>query len=113
MSLPSLFDTPETQDDWQGWAFNHAALHADTVAALQSQKNAQGLQSFVLNPMSLDDLGMWLYNHQSMHNQVNAVLGTVGYNLLALDWRDPDQLEEWLFLNGDEHRRFAQALGVE
>lgn len=113
MSLPFLFEQPEDQDTWRRWAFNHAAIHLDVVNALTNQNKATGLGVFLLNPMNLDDLGMWLYRHQTMHNQANTALGSSGYNLLSLDWRDDDQLQEWLFLNADEHQRFAQKLGVE
>jgi hypothetical protein len=62
--------------------------------------------------MNPDDLGMWNYQHQVMHNQLNAALGTQGFDLLELDWQDPDQFTEWLRLNGDEHTRLSAALGV-
>lgn len=113
MSLPLLFEAPTDADTWRDWSFNHSVLHTDLIAALQQQKNAIGLQSFLLDPMDLNDLGMWFYRHQVSHNQANAILGTQGYNLLSFDWHDEDQLQEWLFLNGVEHTRFAQVLGVE
>lgn len=70
------------------------------------------LQQFILDPMSQANLPMWLYQHQVMHNQINAVLGTSGYNLLEYDWTDPDSFSEWLMLNGSEHVRISQALGI-
>ncbi len=74
--------------------------------------NVKALDQFQLSPVNPDDLGMWLYQHQTMHNQINAVLGTSGFNLLSLDWSDPDQFEEWLNQNGDEHTRICSALGI-
>ena len=113
MSLSALFAMPEEQSAWPDWSFNHAALHFDIVRLLTAQHNVTGLDQFILHPMDLSNLGMWLYQHQVMHNQANAALGTTGYNLLVLDWRDSDQLREWLFLNGSEHQVFAQNLKAE
>lgn len=70
------------------------------------------LQQFQLDPMDPNNVGLWLYNHQFMHNQMNQVLGTSGFDFLDLDWSDPDQLQEWLRLNGAEHQRISAALGV-
>jgi hypothetical protein len=113
MSLPLLYKTPETDDDWRSWTFNHAALHYNVIGAVAQQKSTILVQ-FMLDPMSRDDPGLWLYRHQVMHNQVNAVLQTkLDYDLLAFDWEDPDQLAMWLQQNGDEHQQWSQILGVE
>lgn len=69
-------------------------------------------QQLLLDPMDRENMGMWLYNHQESHNQINSFLGTSGYNLLDLDWDDPDQFALWLKLNGDEHTRISAALGL-
>lgn len=111
MSLPLLYSQPDTKDQWDGWSFNHAALHYDWIQVIGNTKQI-ALQQFLLDPVDPEDLGMWLYNHQVAHDQVNEVLGTTGYNLLELDWRDPDQFAMWLRLNGDEHTRISAALGV-
>lgn len=112
MSLPSLYVQPQDTDAWRAWSFNHSANHFDMLAAAQEQKNVTGLQQFILDPMDLNNLGQWLYNHQVMHNQLNAALGTQGFNLLGFDWEDPQQFSMWLRLNGDEHVRLSAALGV-
>ena len=112
MSLPALYTAPQSADDWDAWSFNHAAIHYDLVQAATMQKNVTGLQTFMLHPISDDDVGMWLYWHQTMHNQLNSVLKTSGYNLLQVDFEDPDSVSEWLYLNGDEHARFNAILGV-
>lgn len=111
MSLPALYALPRTADDWRAWSFNHAANHYDWIQSAQTQKNQQ-LAQYKLDPLDPANLGLWLYYHQAMHNQVNALLGTSGFDLLELQWDDPDQLQEWLQLNGDEHQRISAALGV-
>jgi len=111
MGLPYLYAVPETQDDWRKWSFNHAANHYDIVNAIQEQKNVQ-VEQFILDPMDPTNLGIWFYWHQTMHDQANAVLGTSGYNFLSLDWTNPDQFQEWLRLNGDNHVRMSAALEI-
>lgn len=193
MSLPYLYSTPQTADDWKKWSWNHAANHYEIVAAANTKFNtveilttteasAAGatvlqfaavppsvgqssvvlgvvdlsadviptgttmiaynttqvelsaditgagvglgdsiqfapaspvdLQQFILDPMNPNNLGLWLYWHQLMHAQADALLGIEGYDLLGLDWDDPQQFSEWLRLNGDEHTRICALLGV-
>lgn len=113
MSLPALYEIPEDPEDWDAWSFNHAAIHYDIFGALQKNPKFVGAQQFLLYPIDSNNFGIWLYYHQTMHNQANLVLGTTGYNLLQLDLKDPDSVQEWLVLNGDEHQRFNTALGVD
>lgn len=114
MSLPALFGQPEDASDWDGWGFNHAAIHYNLIPALQAKNPAiTGMQQFQLYPIDMKNFDLWLYYHQTMHNQANLVLGTSGYDLLQLDLNDADAVAEWLLLNGDEHQRFNAALGVD
>lgn len=83
-------------------------LDGDSIVFTPSSYVA--LPLFQLNPLDPNDIGIWLYWHQEMHNDANAALNTSGYDLLALDWQDPDELAEWLRLNGDEHVRWDGAL---
>jgi len=112
MSLPFIFSQPQNEDQWNAWAFNHAANHYDWIPAIGTKFSQTGLTQFLLSPIDPNDLGMWLYNHQVAHDQANEALGTKGYNLLELDWKDKDQFAMWLRLNGTEHQRISGALGV-
>jgi hypothetical protein len=112
MSLPYLYAQPEDQDDWLAWAFNHAANHYDWIPAIGAQKNIFGLQQFVLSPIDPENMGAWLYQHQISHDQANAALGTSGYNLIDLDWKDESQFAMWLRLNATEHQRISALLGI-
>lgn len=109
MSLPLLYLVPEDDDDWRKWAFNHAAIHYTVADNINSTQN-QNLTIFELYPIG--DLGNYLYWHQTMHQQANAALGTPGNNLLDYDLQDPEQFREFILLNGDEHQRWNQILGV-
>ena len=111
MSLPKLYAFPTSQEDWRGWFFNHAANHYDWVNAPLAA--GQMLVQYPLDKSDFSDMGMWFYQHQIMHNQANALLKTTGFDLSVLDWEDPDQLRNWLNLNGNEHVRISAALGVQ
>jgi hypothetical protein len=74
--------------------------------------NVKSLTQYQLSPMNSNDRGMWLFRHQTMHNEINALLGTSGLNLLEVDFEDPDQFQEWLNQNAGEHQRICTALGI-
>jgi len=111
MSLPLIYTQPESDDDWRAWSWNHAGNHYDILQSVFVSKG-QNLTQYILDPLDKNNLGTWLYQHQIMHNQVNQLLGTQGYDLLSLNWQDPDQFATWLQLNGSEHQRISAALGV-
>ena len=111
MSLPLLYAAPTTPAEWAAWSFNHAANHNDIANNINIQKK-QNLSIYVLDPIEPNNLGDWLYLHQLMHAQANAALGTQGFDLLAYDFTDADGFAMFLRLNGDEHLRLSQAVGV-
>ena len=111
MSLPALYAFPGSAEDWKAWTFNHAANHYDWLNAPKAA--GQNLAQYPLDISDFSNMGMWIYQHQIMHNQVNALLKTQGFDLQTLDWQDPDQLRDWLNLNGNEHVRISAALGVQ
>lgn len=94
-----------------GLAIAHNILSGDNIL-FGPGANVKPLTIYQLSPVDPAALGMWLYNHQTAHNQINAVLGTQGFNLLSYDFSDPDQFQEFLQANGDEHVRLCSALGI-
>ena len=74
--------------------------------------NVKALTTYQLSPVDPANLGVWLYQHSIMHAQINQVLSTQGFDLLSLDWEDPDQFQEWINENADEHQRICAALGI-
>ena len=94
-----------------GLAIAHNILSGDNIL-FGPGANVKPLTIYQLSPVDPAALGMWLYNHQTAHNQINAVLGTQGFNLLSYDFSDPDQFQEFIQANGDEHVRLCSALGI-
>jgi hypothetical protein len=111
MGLPNIYSKPQSDEEWQAWAWNHATNHYDIATAIGRQKGVN-LQIFPLDPLDFDNIGNWNYQHQIMHSQANAVLGTSGFDLLSLDWDNPDEIAVWFRLNGSEHQRLAALVGV-
>lgn len=111
MGLASIANVPRSREELLAWSFNHMAHHRDVQRRIY-QVFRIALAEYPLDPMNPDDLGVWSYQHQTMHNNTNAVLGTVGTNLLDVNWQDEAERAEWVFLDMAEHLAWNQKLGV-
>jgi len=111
MALAQLSEIPLTHEDVQRWSFAHMANHLDIIRRVQETKQIT-LNAFPLDPFDPNNLGQWLYQHSVMHAQMDLVLGIAGYDLLSLDWRDEDQLIQWIGFNVDEHIQAGRILGI-
>jgi hypothetical protein len=111
MSLAALFNVPQTEDQLAQWSFVNAAAHADIVRVVFQNRNTV-LASYVLDPINPDDLETWLYQHQVMHQQMDAVLGIAGYDLLDVDWTDRGQFAAWIASHANEHLQAGQILNL-
>ncbi len=94
-----------------GLAIAHNILSGDHIL-FSPGANVRALAQYQLSPVDFNSLGFWLYNHSIMHSQINMVLGRSGLNLLTYDLSDPDQLQEFLQANGDEHVQICSLLGI-
>ena len=121
MPLAEISQVPVTQDDIKRWSFAHMANHLDIIRRIYETTTPIApattpapisLAPYPLDPIDVDNLDVWLYNHSVMHAQMDLVLGIDGYDLLDLDWRDPDQLAEWIGFNADEHVQACRILGI-
>ena len=121
MPLDQISVVPLDDDDLTRWAFAHMANHLDIIrriyettmpVAPATTPPPISLNPYPLDPVDINNLGVWLYNHSVMHVQMDLVLGIDGYDLLDLDWRDKDQLIEWINFNSDEHIQASRILGI-
>jgi hypothetical protein len=114
MSLAALYNIPVTQNQLAEWSFVNAAAHADIVRLI-FQNNGQTLDKFVLdpfNPQDEDSFQTWLYQHQIMHQQMDAILGIQGYDLLDVDFTNSGLLAGWIASHANEHVQAGQILGL-
>lgn len=121
MPLDQISVVPVSADDVKRWSFAHMANHLDIIRRIYettepvppaTTPSPISLNPFPLDPIDIDNMGQWLYQHSVMHAQMDLVLGIAGYDLLELDWRDRDQLIEWINFNSDEHVQASAKLGI-
>lgn len=109
--VAGLFNVASTSEEFQTWSFVHAAHHRD-INRIVYQLLGDVLPETVLDPFDPQDPEGWLQQHQLMHQQVDAILGVEGNNLINVDMRDHAQFSGWVFLNADEHFKIANLLGL-
>ena len=110
-AIAALYNVPSTPEELNEWAFAHAAHHADIIRVLY-QKLGVNLDQYVLDPIPKESTGVWVYQHQIMHQQMDALLGIDGNDLSDVDFRDPNELAGWIYLNSSEHFQASNILGI-
>lgn len=111
MAVANLANVPTTDAEMAAWSFSHMAHHRD-LADYVLQKYGIMLTVYLLDPINTTDAEGFLYQHQTMHNDVDAVLGLDGYDLLGVDWQNLEEREAWIRLNFQSHYAEAEASGV-
>lgn len=109
MSIAAIFNVPRTENELNQWAFAHMASHRDIIRVTY-QVFATALPEYLLDPINPEEPGVWERQHQQMHQQMNALLGLAGFNLLGLDWNDQNKLAAWIQINAVEHRAVSNLL---
>ena len=102
---------PSTQDELNTWSATHATHHLLIIQTIFSLTGQQ-LQEYVIDPIDPTNAEGWLLQHQFMHNQMDAVLGIQGYDLLDVDLKDRNELSGWIWLNAQEHYQAANILEI-
>jgi len=111
MSLASIANVPNDPATFAEWSFSHMAHHRDINRVILQQTRI-ALPEFSLDPFNVNDTGVWAYQHQQMHNDFNSVLGIAGNDLVDINFTDPGEFAEWIFLNFTEHYKAGNQLGV-
>jgi predicted acylesterase/phospholipase RssA len=111
VSVAAIFNVPSTDDELSEWAFSHMANHRDIIRVIYNVLGV-ALPEYALDPVNPDNTGVWERQHQEMHRDMNSLLGTSGFNLLGLDWRDQNRLSAWIVLNATEHRQVSDLLRI-
>jgi hypothetical protein len=111
VSIAALYNIPASPEQLAQWSFVNAAAHADIVRLI-FQITGQQLDSFVLDPFDPSAMETWAYQHQIMHQQMDAVLGISGYDLLDVDFTNQGILAGWVQSHASEHVQAANILGV-
>lgn len=111
MPVAALKNVPSTPDQLGYFAFVHMDHH---LRMNDKARSAFGvaLPSFDLSTLDTDRMEGWIDEHQQMHQNLDQLLGLEGYNLLDVDWKDPNQLAGWVYLNFQSHFNEATVLNV-
>lgn len=109
--IADLYNVPGTDEERAQWAFAHMAHHRDINRVIY-QLVKVSLPEYSLDPINVNDTGTWEDQHQIMHANHNALLGIQGQDLTGVNWKDPELLEGWIFLNRNEHYQAAAILGI-
>ena len=109
--LADLVNVPRTDEERAIWSFAHMAHHRDINAAIY-RLIAVALPEYILDPIDVNDSGQWEDQHQLMHDNENQILGIQGQDLTGVDWKDPQILTAWIFLNSSEHYQAAEILEI-
>jgi hypothetical protein len=113
MAIAILANPPKNDTEFLFFSFANAAAHRDiidSITALAPQAAPLALRA--LDPIPQHDLKGWLLRHQESHNDMNAVLGLSGADLLEVDFTNKTQVESWIELHFAEHYAAAAALGI-
>jgi hypothetical protein len=111
MSLVYLLNAPRNADEWAIWSYAHRDQHLLIIQAVQAQFGIS-LTEYQVDPIPFQDLTRFLDNNQQMHDDFNEVLGTQSSDLQLADFRNPSELQAWIYLHRREHETAAEALKI-
>jgi hypothetical protein len=114
MPLSTLISAPRNQAELEQWSFANMVNHRDIIRRVQETKGIELIES-PLDPFDPDDptsLNNFLQVHYAMHVQFDAALGLVSYPLNVVDWKNPQELAQWIWLHSVEHQAASQILGI-
>lgn len=109
--IADLYNVPGNDAERSEWAFAHMAHHRDINAAIYNLIKI-ALPEYILEPLDPNDTGQWEYQHQIMHDNFNAILGIQGQDLTGINWKNPNLLAGWIFLNQSEHYQASNILEI-
>ena len=109
--LAAILNVPATAQDWSTWSWNHRLSHSAILQAALRQKNTQ-LTDYVLDPINLEHIEDWLERNQQMHVDMTGLVGVQSVDLTDADFKDPKQLQAWIYLNWLDHVTVEQRLGI-
>ena len=109
--LANLFNIPATDEQRAAWSFSHMAHHRDINEKIYVLLKI-ALPEYILDPIDPNDTGQWEYQHQLAHDNQNQILGISGQDLTGIDWKNPELLTGWVFLNASEHYQAANILEI-
>jgi hypothetical protein len=109
--LAAILNVPATAQEWSTWSWNHRLSHSAILQAALRQKGVS-LTDYVLDPINLDHIDDWLERNQQMHVDADQLVGSQSVDLTDVDFKDPKQLQAWIYLHWQDHVTIEQRLGI-
>lgn len=106
--LACLLNTPKSNEDWARWGFHHRQSHDAIVQAINGL--GRSLTTYQLDPVLLNK--DWLDRDQQAHNDFNSALRISGADLTEVNFKKPNEVEAWIWLEFQEHFVAERALGI-
>lgn len=111
MTLATLQNVPQTDQEWLAFSFANQDHHNLLNAALNTQKGVNNPPT-VLDPIAFFDFQNWLRRHAQAHSVYDTTLNLLASDFTSVDIKDKNQLEAWIFLHWSDHQQVAAKLGV-
>jgi hypothetical protein len=109
--IAELQVVPQSEEEWERWAWHHRGDHAEIIQAIGAQKNIK-LNEFQVEPINWQQFDQWLEANQQMHFDMDNVLQLPGSELDQLNPRDQQALQSWIYFHWLEHSTARLALGI-
>lgn len=109
--LAALRFPPRNAEEWLRWSFNNNDAVAQIRQAIIDQKKIT-LPVYQIDPIDFNDIDNWLDNNQQAHSDFAGVLGIQTSDLEHTDFKDPNQLVSWCFLNFQELQAACDVLKI-
>jgi hypothetical protein len=109
--LPAIANTPQTNDEWTRWSFDHRDSH-DRIRAAILKQNGVNLSDYQIDPINPNSTTDFLQNNSQLHGDMNGVLGLQSADLQDVDLGDQKQLQAWIQLHYLEHYYAETKLGI-
>lgn len=111
-AVAAIFNVPSTQEEFNIWSFAHAAHHIDIIRKIYELTGKELQHQYVLDPFDKNNAGVWIYQHQLMHQEMDPLLGIAGYDLLDVNFTNPNEFAGWVWLDAQEHYQAANILSI-
>ena len=109
--LAALLEVPGNVNEWDRWAFHNRTANDLIRQAMQSQKGV-ALTEYPLYPIDISSPSQWLWWNQLAHQEFLAPLNLQSHDIESADFKNPAELEAWIYLNYKELYDASEALGV-
>lgn len=83
----------------------------EIVQAIRKQLSVS-LPIYIIDPWTDFDQKGILERHEQFHNDMNQTLGIPGNDLSDIDFKKPNELKAWIFLNYEEHLNARMQLAI-